>query len=246
MACIYAASDSLVSLYRDPQWCVSSFDLAYDQVLLDYKLCYRGLSPNLIESWMWPCYLTFADERNFWSEECFNGDPELQSVRNFMREKAIYIPYLMVDVDAKSLQDWAYVDTAFGGPLGGINYYETMRTFAPGYVLQQLKVWTRQYPVVLQWPSYVALQAFYADFFRSDLWLMLRTKARLDLDDAAAMRDQQPEAAFQLASNAAWLCLALLSVEPKDEEVGRTKAELKTFLRQDVRWAGSDLRDLMN
>ena len=124
LACIYAASDSLVSLYRDPQWCVPSFDQSYDQVLLDYRMCYRELSPNLIESWMWPCYLTFADERNFWNEECFNGDPELQAVRNFMREKAIYIPYLMVDVDAKSLQDWAYVDTAFGSPYGGNNYYD--------------------------------------------------------------------------------------------------------------------------
>ncbi len=246
LSCILLTSDTLVALYRDPQWCTASFVNEFGRWLDDYKACYTALDRYLVEPWMWPSYLTFLDERNFWSEECHSGDMELKLPRDFMREKAVFVPLLMIDVDAKRLDDWAYVEQSFAAPNGGRNYYETMRSFAPSFVFSQLRSWVRDYPTIRNWPSYATLQGFFSRYSRSDIWALLRIKARQDYESAAGKRSADPDGAYLLAENAAWICLSMLSVDPKDEEVTRLKNDIKVYMRQDiVLWTKSPLRDIL-
>jgi hypothetical protein len=184
---------------------------------------------------------------DFWSEECFNADSELKLPRDFMRQNASIVPVLMVDVDATKIQDWDYVDTAFAAPNGGKNYFETMRAFDPAFVLDQLKTWVRDFPVIRNWPSYVTLHDFYANYSRSGMWALLRSKARADFEEAQKQTAYDANGAFVLAENAAWISLAMLSVDAKDPEMTRLKNDIKTFLRQEnTLWSQSPLRELMN
>jgi hypothetical protein len=241
LACIYIASDSLVSYFRSPSWCTGPFNAAYRASLQDYAYCFKRLQPSLVEAWMWPCYLTFADEFNFWAEECYDGKLELMQVRDYLRNKAIMVPDLMVALDVQNRADWAYIDTAFAAPAGGQNYEAAMRRFNPSEVLQKLRDWVVTYPTILEWPAYVSLQDFFIRYPQGDMWLMLRTKA--DLDYKSALDADDPQAGRDLAENAAWICLALEQADSKSPEIARLKNDIKTYLRRDAQaWQQSALR----
>lgn len=245
--CILQASDALIAFYREPSWCDTRFERGYDQALLDYRTCYGQLDRMLVEPWMWPSYLTFLDERDFWAEECAGGDQFLRAIRDFMREKALMVPNLMVDVDATLRADWIYVDTAFAAPMGGRNYYAMMHAFDPEATLDKLQDAVRDYPEVMRWPSYATLRGFFADYFRSGIWALLRAKAEQDFEQAVALRQSDPVVATQLAENAAWISLAMRRVDLKDTALNRLQGQLKAYLRQDVAaWAQSPLRPLMD
>jgi hypothetical protein len=246
LRCIYDASDALVNLYRDANWCQDGFERQYGQQLINYYDCYSHLATDLSESWMWPSYLVFVDERNFWAEECAVNDPELKHLRDLLRAKATYIPFLMVEVDAKKREDWVYVDTAFAAPMGGKNYFATMQEFDPSTVLNVLTVGVRRYPEILNWPSYARVQGLFSEYFRADITALLRSKARQDFGAAITQQAAEPKIAYQLAENAAWICLAITRIDTQDTDLRRLKLQIKSYLRQDeVSWAQSPLHDLL-
>jgi hypothetical protein len=246
LGCIYDQADILSSMYSQPSWCTSNFDRDFGMYLGQFERCYQDLPGNLVEPWMWESYLTYLDERNFWSEECYEGDPQLKTIRDFMREKALWIPYLLIEVDATSREDWMYVDTAFAAPYGGKGYFDAMSNFEPDLVLRKLQSWLNVYPVILQWPSYGSLQQFYANYFRSDIASLLRAKARADYHLALGLDETAHQQSLDLLSNAAWLCLAMLQADHKAPELSSLLDALKPALRKDaVAWAANPLRNYL-
>lgn len=242
LACIYGAADQLEALYLSPRWCVTEFVDGYGSLLGEFRRCYRDLPRQLEEDWMQPALLTYQDEMNFWAEECANGNPELQAIRDYLRAKAAFVPYLMPEVDAKLTEDWTYIDTAFAAPLGGYNYYRTVQAYDPQGVVKQLNVWANRFESIRNWPSYARVAGFHVQYFRSAFWALLRNKASGDFDQATAWIGQDEEKGYKLAENAGWLCAAMLAVEPKEKEMTLLRDQVKALLKsRPGRWADHPL-----
>lgn len=241
LACVYEASDTLVSLYREPRWCQADFDADYDYWIKQYFDCYNTLPKDLVDPWMWPCLLTFMEERSFWMEECGEVNPELAEVRNYLRTKATFVPLVMVSLNAQNREDWAYVDTAFAGPYGGRNYYGVVEQFEAREVATFVRRWAKEYPVIRTWPSYKAVESIYSQYRRSAMRSMLGYKARSDYRQEADL-----PTAICNARNSAWLVLAILAIDDSDSDMQGLKADIKNFLKNtDPEWEGSELQVLL-
>ena len=151
----------------------------------------------------------------------------------------------MPRLDPKSNEDWNYVDTAFGLPMGGINYYYTMNEFDPDLVLDNLNEWASRYPTVRQWSQYEVLVYFFDSYYRSGFWALARNKIEKDLEWANAHYHEDPDAAFDRSENASWLCHAMLRVEKRDKEVESWQKEAQRQMRKyPARWSRSPIREL--
>jgi hypothetical protein len=246
LACLYETADQLERLYLRPSWCQSDFEGNYRGLLAQFNQCYLDLPGGLQEEWMWPAFLTYEDEMRFWAEECVSNNPELRVIRDFLRAKAAFIPYLMPDVDAKSVEDWTYVDTAFAAPYGGYNYYHTVQAYQPELVLRQVRSWLGRFNIEI-WPSYERVARFHGGYFRSGFWALLRNKVMQDFANAKILMQLDETAGYQLAENAGWLCAAMLAVEPKEREMTELRDEVKSLLKsRPGRWTDHPLAKVLD
>ncbi len=246
LVCVYQSADQLEQRYLNPNWCTQYFVDDYRQRMATFSTCLAELPPHLEEPWMQSAYFTYYDEMNFWAEECANGDPVLKAIRDYLRAKAAFVPYLMPDVDAKLPEDWTYVDTAFAAPFGGYNYYRTVQAYEPQIVVRKTQEWIGRYDILL-WPSYQRIAGLHHAYFRSGFWALLRAKALNDLQSAQNKMATDENAAYQFAENAGWISAAMLAIEPKEKDLLQLQTEIKTVLKSNsTRWNGHPLNKILN
>ena len=220
IACAEAALCRLQELYMLGNWCDPGFLSCFESYLNSLSHCTACL-PIYVNRFDYRERLQFyTAELTFWRATCGTADEgsRLRIMRCYLKQKAMMISGVRPEVKRDFEPDRIYMDTAFGIPGGGFNYYDFVADFNPAEVRVRMVDYAIQYPIVTSWQQYDDLDRFFRTFGATDFAASMVEKVNRNLADARASRTYDPGYAYQMAENCAWISEALLLIEPENRD----------------------------